>query len=59
MEANDLCRRMTIGLTAVLNFANDEAWKKKISEEVFSGKKKICLVCSVIRIVSGVCEIRL
>ena len=37
--------RMTIGLTAVLNFANDEAWKTKISEEVFSGKKKICLVC--------------
>ncbi|KAG9241404.1 acyl-CoA dehydrogenase-like protein [Calycina marina] len=34
---------MTIGLTAVLNFANDEAWKQKISEEVFSGKKKICL----------------
>ena len=53
MEANDLCRRMTIGLTAVLNFANDEAWKKKISEEVFSGKKKICLVCSVIKNVSG------
>ncbi|KAH7149236.1 acyl-CoA dehydrogenase/oxidase [Dactylonectria estremocensis] len=34
---------MTIGLTAVLNFARDEAWKKKISEEVFSGKKKLCL----------------
>ncbi|KAH7148489.1 acyl-CoA dehydrogenase/oxidase [Dactylonectria macrodidyma] len=34
---------MTIGLTAVLNFARDEAWKKKISDEVFSGKKKLCL----------------
>ncbi|KAJ0109083.1 hypothetical protein J7T55_002275 [Diaporthe amygdali] len=34
---------MTIGLTAVLNFANDETFKKKIADEVFSGKKKICL----------------
>ncbi|CEI67223.1 hypothetical protein FVEN_g10943 [Fusarium venenatum] len=34
---------MTISLTAVLNFARDEAWKKKIADEVFSGKKKICL----------------
>lgn len=34
---------MTIGLTAVLNFANNEAWKKKIADEVFSGKKKLCL----------------
>lgn len=34
---------MTIGLTAVLNFAKDEAWKKQIADEVFSGKKKICL----------------
>lgn len=34
---------MTIGLTAVLNFANDEAFKKRIADEVFSGKKKICL----------------
>lgn len=34
---------MTIGLTAVLNFARDEAWKKKITDEVFSGKKKLCL----------------
>lgn len=34
---------MTISLTAVLQFANDEAWKKKISQEVLSGKKKICL----------------
>lgn len=34
---------MVIGLTAVLNFARDEAWKKKIADEVFSGKKKICL----------------
>ncbi|KAH6683026.1 acyl-CoA dehydrogenase-like protein [Halenospora varia] len=34
---------MTISLTAVLQFANDEAWKNKIAAEVFSGKKKICL----------------
>ncbi|KAJ6784676.1 hypothetical protein PWT90_00419 [Aphanocladium album] len=34
---------MTIGLTAVLNFANDETFKKKIADEVFSGKKKLCL----------------
>jgi alkylation response protein AidB-like acyl-CoA dehydrogenase len=32
---------MTISLTAVLQFANDEACK--IAQEVFSGKKKICL----------------
>jgi alkylation response protein AidB-like acyl-CoA dehydrogenase len=34
---------MTISLTAVLQFANDEAWKNKIAAEVFSGRKKICL----------------
>ncbi|EQK98867.1 hypothetical protein G6O67_008604 [Ophiocordyceps sinensis] len=34
---------MTIGLTAVLNFARDEAWKKNIADDVFSGKKKLCL----------------
>ncbi|KAJ9156540.1 Acyl-CoA dehydrogenase [Pleurostoma richardsiae] len=34
---------MVIGLTAVLNFANDEGFKKRIADEVFSGKKKICL----------------
>jgi len=34
---------MTISLTAVLQFANDEAWKNKIANEVFSGEKKICL----------------
>ncbi|KOS22778.1 Very long-chain specific acyl-CoA dehydrogenase [Escovopsis weberi] len=34
---------MTIGLSAVLNFARDEAWKKRIADEVFSGKKKLCL----------------
>ena len=34
---------MAISLTAVLQFANDEAWKNKITEEVFSGRKKICL----------------
>lgn len=37
---------MTIGLTAVLNFANNEEWKNKIAAEVFSGKKKICLASS-------------
>lgn len=34
---------MTISLTAVLQFANNEAWKNKIAGECFSGKKKICL----------------
>ncbi|KYK60546.1 Acyl-CoA dehydrogenase/oxidase [Drechmeria coniospora] len=34
---------MTIGLTAVLNFARDQSWKKKIADEVFSGRKKLCL----------------
>lgn len=34
---------MTIGLTAVLNFANNQAWKQKIAQEVFSGQKKLCL----------------
>ncbi|KAI9644070.1 hypothetical protein NHQ30_007422 [Ciborinia camelliae] len=37
---------MAIALTAVLQFANDEAWKNKITAEVFSGKKKICLAIS-------------
>lgn len=34
---------MTISLSAVLQFANDEAYKKKLADEVFSGKKKMCL----------------
>lgn len=34
---------MTIGLTAVLNFARDEAWKDRIAAQVFSGEKKLCL----------------
>ncbi|PBP20574.1 acyl-CoA dehydrogenase domain-containing protein [Diplocarpon rosae] len=34
---------MTISLTVVLQSASDEAWKNRIAEEVFSGKKKICL----------------
>jgi alkylation response protein AidB-like acyl-CoA dehydrogenase len=34
---------MTISLTAVLQWANDDAWKNKIAQEVFSGRKKICL----------------
>ena len=34
---------MMIGLPAILNFAKDEAWKNKIANEIFSGKKKACL----------------
>ncbi|PFH55558.1 hypothetical protein XA68_18040 [Ophiocordyceps unilateralis] len=34
---------MTIGLTAVLNFAQDETLKKRVADDVFTGKKKICL----------------
>lgn len=34
---------MTISLTAVLQWANDEEWKNKIAKDVFSGEKKICL----------------
>lgn len=34
---------MTIGLTAVLNFCKDPAFKKQIADSVFSGKKKLCL----------------
>lgn len=34
---------MTISLSAVLQWANNEEWKNKIAKEVFSGKKKICL----------------
>ncbi|KAJ2898145.1 hypothetical protein MKZ38_004145 [Zalerion maritima] len=34
---------MTIGLPCVLNYANDPAFKKRIADECFSGKKKICL----------------
>lgn len=34
---------MSISLSAVLQWANDEEWKNKIAQEVFSGKKKICL----------------
>lgn len=34
---------MCIGLTCVLNFAKDQAWKNKIADEVFSGQKKLCL----------------
>lgn len=37
---------MTIGLPAVLNFANDKAWMKTICDNVFSGRKKICLAIS-------------
>lgn len=34
---------MVIGLTAVLNFCKDPAFKEKIADEVFSGRKKISL----------------
>lgn len=34
---------MTISLTAVLQWANDEEWKNRIAKEVFAGEKKICL----------------
>jgi alkylation response protein AidB-like acyl-CoA dehydrogenase len=34
---------MIISLSAVLQFANNDAWKSRIAQEVFSGKKKICL----------------
>ncbi|KAK4113508.1 acyl-CoA dehydrogenase NM domain-like protein [Canariomyces notabilis] len=34
---------MVIGLTCVLNFCKDPAMKKRVCDEVFSGKKKICL----------------
>lgn len=34
---------MVIGLTCILNFCNDPAMKKRVLDECFSGKKKICL----------------
>ncbi|KAJ0142431.1 Long-chain specific acyl-CoA dehydrogenase, mitochondrial [Colletotrichum tanaceti] len=34
---------MTIGLPVVLNFANSESLRNRIADEVFSGRKKICL----------------
>ncbi|OAA33455.1 Acyl-CoA dehydrogenase/oxidase [Moelleriella libera RCEF 2490] len=34
---------MTIGLTAVLNFARDDAWRRRVADAVFSGRKKLCL----------------
>ncbi|PHH88010.1 hypothetical protein CDD83_8116 [Cordyceps sp. RAO-2017] len=34
---------MAIGLSAVLNFARDEAWKRAVADRVLSGRKKICL----------------
>ncbi|ORY64977.1 acyl-CoA dehydrogenase/oxidase [Pseudomassariella vexata] len=34
---------MVIGLSAVMNFMKDQKRKKAIMDEVFSGKKKICL----------------
>lgn len=37
---------MTIGMPAVLNFARDEAWQKAVCDDVFSGRKKICLAIS-------------
>ncbi|KAG5987469.1 hypothetical protein E4U54_004983, partial [Claviceps lovelessii] len=49
---------MTIGLTAVLNFARDEAWKKKIADSVLSGKKKLCLAITEAFAGSDVAAIR-
>jgi alkylation response protein AidB-like acyl-CoA dehydrogenase len=37
---------MVIALPAVLNFANSEALKRRVAEECFSGKKRICLAIS-------------
>lgn len=34
---------MVIGLTCILNFCKDKALQKRITDEVFSGQKKICL----------------
>ena len=34
---------MVIGLTCILNYSNSAALQKKVTEEVLSGKKKICL----------------
>ncbi|ROT41482.1 medium-chain specific acyl-CoA dehydrogenase [Sodiomyces alkalinus F11] len=34
---------MTIGLTVVLNFANSAALRDRVSAEVLSGRKKLCL----------------
>ena len=36
-------RKSIIGLTAVLNFANDAALRDRVAGEVFSGRRKICL----------------
>ena len=34
---------MVISLPAVMNFCNDEALKERVTQEVLSGKKRICL----------------
>ncbi len=34
---------MVIGLTCILNYCKEPALKKRVTEEVFSGQKKICL----------------
>ncbi len=34
---------MVIGLTCILNYCKEPALKKRVTEEVLSGKKKICL----------------
>jgi alkylation response protein AidB-like acyl-CoA dehydrogenase/predicted heme/steroid binding protein len=34
---------MVIGLTCILNFCKDPVMQKRITDEVFSGQKKICL----------------
>ena len=34
---------MVIGLTAVMNWCQDDAWKNQIAHDCFSGKKKLSL----------------
>jgi alkylation response protein AidB-like acyl-CoA dehydrogenase len=49
---------MTIGLSAFLNFAPEGEWKDRVCEDVFSGKKKICLAISEAFAGSDVANIR-
>ena len=49
---------MTIGLTALLNFAPEGEWKTRICDEVFSGKTKLCLAITEAFAGSDVANIR-
>lgn len=49
---------MTIGLTALLNFAPEGEWKTRICDEVFSGKAKLCLAITEAFAGSDVANIR-